>query len=153
LVLTTTGDGLLAAVLLGVAAADAWAGGVAVLAVLGGLARFGTTSLAGVAGAQAVLGPAVFVGSSLGAVGSALAALACVAVAPRDWRGLPFGLLAGVVALGPAATGWGDGLVRALGALVGMGLVVCARRLPRPTVTPMAALAAAGVGLLLAVIG
>lgn len=124
LLLTTTGDGLLACVLIGLAVGDAVVGGVAVAAVLGTLARFGSTSLAGIAGAQAVLGPAVAVGPVVGAVGSALLALACVLVAPRgDWRAVPLGLLAGVVALGPSAVSWPDALVRVAGVVLGVGLV------------------------------
>jgi hypothetical protein len=127
--LTSTGDGLLAAVLLGLAALDALAGTVAVAAVLGGLARFGTTSLSGLAGAQAVLGPAVSVAPSVGAVASGLAAVALVLAAPVSWKGWLFGLFAGLVALGPAASSLGDGLVRLVGAVVGVGLVVVGQRL------------------------
>ena len=117
------------------------------IAVLGALARFGTTSLAGLAGAQAVLGPAVAVGPVLGAAATGLAALAVVAAAPRDWRGPAFGLLAGVLAMGPAATGWADALLRVTGALAGVGLVLAARRLPDiPRWVPMAA-ATAALGL------
>lgn len=116
--------------------------------MLGGLARFGTTSLAGLAGAQAVLGPAIAVQPALAAAGSALSALACVAVAPKGWRGLPLGLLAGVVALGPSAAAPGDALLRFTGVIAGVAAVVLLPRPPR-----MAAPAAAAIGLALAVLG
>jgi hypothetical protein len=158
LVLTSTGDGLLAAVLLGVCTGDPLPGTVAVAAVLGGLARFGTTSLPALAGAQAVLGPAVAVGPAVGALASGLAGLALVVVAPsawRDWRGWAFGLLAGLVAIGPAASSLADGLVRAAGAVVGVGLVVVGQRwwpaADRPWWFPWLALALSGAALALAV--
>ena len=152
LLVTTTGDALLACVLIGLAAGDAIVGGVAVAAILGTLARFGSTSLAGIAGAQAVLGPAVAVRPFVGAAGSALLALACVAVAPRRewWAGVPLGLLAGVVALGPSAVSWPDAVVRVAGAALGVGLVVFG--LPRlPALPRWLAPALALVGLALAV--
>lgn len=152
LLVTTTGDALLACVLIGLAVGDAVVGGVAAAAVLGTLARFGSTSLAGVAGAQAVLGPAVLVGPVAGAVGSGLLALACVAAAPRRewWSAVPLGLLAGVVAFGPSAVSWPDAVVRLGGAAVGVGLVVFAA--PRlPVFPPWLAPALSLVGLALAV--
>ena len=131
-------------------AADALAGTVAVLAVLAALARFGTTSLAGLAGAQAVLGPAVLVDPAVSAVASALAALAVVAVAPPLrrglWRGLPFGLLAGLLAVGPSASGAGDALVRLVGVALGVGAVFAAHRyVPLGARPPWARWAALGV--------
>lgn len=120
---------------------------MALAAVLAALARFGTTSLAGLAGAQAVLGPAIAVQPAVGAAGSALSALACVAVAPKGWRGVPLGLLAGVVALGPSATAPDDALFRFTGIVAGMAAVVLMPRPPR-----LAALAAAALGLVLAVV-
>jgi hypothetical protein len=134
-----------------VAAADMVAGTVAVLAVLGALARFGTTSLAGLAGAQAVLGPGIGVSPAIGALASGLAGLACVAAAPRDWRGYPFGVLAAVVAFGPAATGMGDGLLRAAGLVLGIGLVVLRNRFV-PDVPWWAPVGAAVLALVLAVV-
>lgn len=131
---------------------------MAVLAVLAGLARFGTTTLPALAGAQAVLGPAVLVAPAPGALASGLAGLALVGVAPsawRDWRGWPFGLLAGLVVVGPAASSAADGLVRVVGALAGVGLVLAGQRwwpaADRPWWFPWAALALAALALALAV--
>lgn len=160
LLLTSSGDGLLAGVLVGLAALDPLAGAVSVLAVLGALARFGDTSLPALAGAQAVLGPAVAVGPLVGAVGSAVAALACLLAVPRrgaDVDGGPvvpvlLGLLAGLVAAGPAiAGGWADAVVRGCGAAAGVAaawVVVPRFRLPGRR---WAAAALAGLGLLLCV--
>jgi hypothetical protein len=146
--LASTGDGLVAAVLLGLLAADALAGTVAAAAVLGGLARFGTTSLAGLAGAQAVLGPAVSVAPALGAAASGLAAVSVLAAAPPGWRGWPFGLLAGLIACGPAATSPADGLVRLAGVVGGVALAVL---VPRPAWVRWPALGLSLAALVLAV--
>jgi hypothetical protein len=153
LLVFSTGDGLAAAVLAGVAALDAWAGTVAVAAVVVGLARFGTTSLAGLAGVQAVLGPAVLVGPAVGAAASILAAAACVLAAPRGWRAWPVGALAGLVALGPAAVNPGDAAVRLGGLVLGVGLVeLLGRRWPtRPAWARIGALVLAGIAVALAV--
>ena len=157
LLATTTGDGLLAAVLVGLAAADAVVGAVAVAAVLGTLARFGSTSLAGIAGAQAVLGPAVAVRPVAGAVGSALLALSVLGMVgsgsspasmPRTVWAVPVGLLAGVVACGPSATSAPDAVVRLAGAVAGVAAaVLLARR--RPALPRWAPPAVAALGLLL----
>ena len=170
LLLTATGDALLAAVLIGLAAASAEAGAIAVAAVLGTLARFGTTSLAGMAGAQAVLGPALAVRPLVGAVGSTCLALACVtaAAAPRAAAGppaappapgaglvprmigvvpldaVPLALLAGLVAAGPSATTLPDGAIRLLGIAAALAAVRFAPPTPRWTAP---ALAAAGLVL------
>src|SRR4051812_34841713 len=63
--LTSTGDVLLLGVLLGVAAGDVEASAASVLAGLVVLGRFGTTSLAALAGAQHVVGPAGATGPGL----------------------------------------------------------------------------------------
>lgn len=154
LLVFSTGDGLAAAVLAGVAALDAWAGTVAVAAVVVGLARFGTTSLSGLAGVQAVLGPAAFVGPALGAAASVLAAAACVLAAPAGRRGWLFGALAGLVAVGPAAVDAGDAALRVAGLALGVGLVeAVGRRWPtRPAWARVGALVLAGVAVGLAVL-
>ena len=145
--------------LLGLAAGDALAGTAALAAVLGGLARFGTTSLPALGGAQAVLGPAAAVSPAVGALASALAALALVVVAPSrslgEWRGWLFGLLAGLVALGPSVTSASTLAVRAGGAALGVGLVAAGQRwwpaADRPVWLPWAGLGLAAVALALAV--
>src|SRR3954454_16793517 len=73
---SSTGDVLLLGALLGVATCDVEAGAASVLAGLVVLGRFGTTSLAALAGAQHVVGPAGAPGPVLLAAASWLAALA-----------------------------------------------------------------------------
>jgi hypothetical protein len=158
LLLTSTGDGLLAGVLVGLAALDVVPGAVCVLAVLGALARFGDTSLPALAGAQSVLGPAVSVGPLVGAVGSALAAVACLLAVPRDDGGgrvVPalLGLMAGLVAAGPGiASGVADAVLRFGSAAVLVAaavLLLPGLRLPGRR---WGALAVAAVGLVLCVV-
>ena len=72
--LTSVGDVLLLAVILGVAAADLLAGTAAVLAAVGVVGRWGTSSLAALAGGQAVVGPAGWTGSTRLAVSAWCAA-------------------------------------------------------------------------------
>jgi hypothetical protein len=89
--LSSTGDVLLLAVLLGVAAADVAVGAAAALGGLAVLGRFGSTSLAALAGAQHVVGaagttgPVALAGAmwcaalafALGSRGELLVAVAC----------------------------------------------------------------------------
>lgn len=132
LVVGSTGDAFLLAVLLGVVAGDVVAGAAAAGVALALLARWGSSSLAAVAGAQAVLGPAVLLGPPVSAASVWLATLALVVVAPVGWRAVLFGAAAGLVACGPAATTLGNAGLRVVGLVVGAGLVyVAAPRLAR----------------------
>ena len=135
LVVGSTGDAFLLAVLLGVAAADVVAGAAAIGVALALLARWGSSSLAAVAGAQAVLGPAVALGPVVSGASVWLATLALVVVAPAGWRAVLFGATAGLVACGPAATSWANAGWRLLGLVVGAGLVYLAA--PRLARTPV----------------
>lgn len=101
--LTSTGDVLLLGVLLGVVAGDVEAGAASVLAGLVVLGRFGTTSLAALAGAQHVVGPAGTTGPVALATASWCAALA-YAFSTRDEFPIAavFGLAAANVVAGPA---------------------------------------------------
>jgi hypothetical protein len=104
--LSSTGDVLLLAVLLGVAAADVAVGAAAVLAGLTVLGRFGSTSLAALAGAQHVVGPAGTTGPALLAAAMWCAALAFVLGARGELIvAAGFGLAAANVVAGPAAHG------------------------------------------------
>ena len=127
LAVTSRGDAFALAVALGLAA---WrpVAAVAVAAALGATAwRWGSSSLEAIAGAQAVLGPAGWVGPGPAAAGSWLAALA-IAVAcpsfqargPRLVAALASGTAAAVVVAGPASGG--DVWARVLAAAVGTGL-------------------------------
>jgi len=134
LVVTGRGDAFLLAALLALAAVDerqsrvhsAWIpramySGVTVGAVAATLlARWGTSSLPAIAGAQAVLGPAVVVEPALGAIAVVLAAVSLVLVAPAGLAAPVFGAAAGVVVAGPSTTTALDVLIR-LAAIVGGG--------------------------------
>ena len=76
------------------------------------VARWGTSSLPAIGGAQAVLGPAVVVEPVLGAIAVLLAAASLVLVAPSGFVAPVFGAAAGIVMAGPAPTGVVDLLLR-----------------------------------------
>lgn len=123
--LVATGDVLLAAVLVAMAAADVAAGPAAVLAGLAVLVRWGTASLGGVGADQAVLGIAGAVGPPLAAASAWCAAAALVAVPRRTWvAGVACGVLAALVVAGPTDTaGWWVRVV-ATAAAVALALAV-----------------------------
>ena len=135
LALTSTGDAILLAVLVTVAAADALLAGPAVAAAAAVGVRWGSTALPSLAGAQAVLGPAVAVGPAVAAASSLCAGVALIVAAPAGWAALPWGLFGGLVAAGPAVnSGAGSGAWAARGAgalLGGVGAWAAARWLPR----------------------
>ena len=148
---TSTGETVLLATLLGVVAADLVAGAVAMVAGLALAVRWGATSLDAVAGAQAVLGPGGTVGSlfALGATWCAAAAL--VLVSPRGWPALAFGAAASLGVAGPALGAPGDLVVRTGGLAIGVAVAAtAARRLPS-RLTRALAMGLAGVALVLAV--
>src|SRR5438067_6246665 len=105
LALSSTGDVLLLGVLLGVAAADVTAGAAGVLGGLVVLGRYGSSSLAALAGAQQVVGPAGVTGPVALAAASWCAALAIALAAPGELVGAAaFGLAAADVVAGPAVS-------------------------------------------------
>lgn len=122
--------------------------------------RWGSPSLAAVAGGQAVLGPAIVVGSLASAASAWLAAAAIVVATPRlrDDGGLGWadrlgvaavaGIAAGAVAAGPTLVD--EPVVRIAGVVVATGAALLAARLPHPRVLG-AVLGAAGLAL--AVVG
>lgn len=153
LALTSTGDVLVVAVLLAVVAADVVVGVATVGAALAVLARWGTTSLPGLAGGQAVVGAAGWTGPALAVVSSWLAAAAVAAASPsRWWAAIPFGLTAGLLVAGPATGGGGVTAfaVRLAGAVGGMAVCVAATRWPASPARRGAAAAAGAVAVLLA---
>lgn len=147
LVLTSSGDVFLVAVLLGVATADAVVAGVGVLVAVSVLARWGTTSMRALAGLQAVLGPAGITGDTFGVAASWLAAVALLVAAagvPRRAAAVPLGLLAGLVVAGPAVTGLQDAALRGAGAgFGGVAAALLAGRAPGRVALPLAAAVAA----------
>src|SRR5205823_14379110 len=118
--LSSTGDVLLLGALLGVAAGDLATGTAAVLAGLAVLGRFGTTSLAALAGAQHVVGPAGTTGPVLLAAAAWLAALALSFSTSAEFAiAAVFGLAAADVVAGPAIGNGGQaGAVRMAASLV-----------------------------------
>lgn len=118
LALTSRGDVVVLAAALAVATWRPLAA-LSVAAVLTSVAwRWGSTALEDVAGAQAVLGPAGWVGPTLAAAGSWLAAAALVLLAPalpRPAGWVVVGAAAAVVVAGP---GPGEVWVRAVATVV-----------------------------------
>ena len=91
--------------------------------------RWGGPSLAAVAGGQAVLGPAITLGSTAAALSAGLAAAALVLVAPRTPAlALAMGVVAGSLAVGPELPH--DLAVRLVGAGVACVLALAVRWVP-----------------------
>jgi hypothetical protein len=104
LVVLSTGDAFLLAFLLGVAAWRVAAGATGMLVAVMLLARWGSSSLAAAAGAQAVLGPALVVGPWPALVSTWCAVAALLLAAPVGLAAPIFGAAAALVAAGPGAT-------------------------------------------------
>ena len=106
------------------------AGAVAAfLAALAVLVRWGGPALSAVGGDQAVLGPAVLVGSVAAGASALLAALAIALLAPRSlWITAALAVVAGAVAAGPELPH--DLPVRLLGEVLAGGVAVAARWVP-----------------------
>jgi hypothetical protein len=141
LTLSSTGDTFLLAAVLGLAAADLTVLTSAALVAIAVLARWGTTSLAGLAGAQAVLGPAGWRGSVLAAASAWCAGAALIAAAGTTRRtsiAVALGLTAGLVVAGPAAARADVAVVRAAAGMLGVVLaLVGARVLPPRAAVPL----------------
>ena len=136
--LLSRGDALVLALLLTLATFDLIAGLAAVLAALAVLARLGTTSLAAMAGAQAVLGPAGASGPGLAALSAWLGAAALVVACPGEWTALPFGLAAALIVNGPAAGSGSAFIVRVLAMVAFVDLALAAGRWwPRAVTRPV----------------
>ncbi|MBW3536813.1 MAG: hypothetical protein KY395_03465 [Actinobacteria bacterium] len=130
--LTSSGDSFLLAALLGLVAADIAVAGVGALVAISLTVRYGTSSLAAAAGAQAVLGPGGLVGDPLSAASAWLGALALAFVGPRGVPILAFGFAAGAVVAGPDVASPTDAAVRIAGALGGLAVAwAAARYVPR----------------------
>ena len=152
--LSSTGDVLLLGALLGLAAGDLEAGAASVLAGLVVLGRFGTTSLAALAGAQHVVGPAGTTGPVLLAAAAWCAAMA-LALSTRGEAVVAavFGLAAADVVAGPAAVNGGQAVaVRAAASLVAVAVTWFIGGWVPPRLARVAAVVAgvAGVAFVLA---
>lgn len=150
LVLSSTGEVVLLAVLLGAAAGELLAGAVAMLATVAVALRWGTTSLDAIAGAQTVLGPAALVGPVAAAASTWFAAAALILVKARGFAALLFGLTAGVIVVGPAGA-LDRVALRAVAATLGAALALGAQSYA-PTAARPVALALAGGAVALAVL-
>ena len=155
LVLSSSGDAVLVAVLLGLVAVDVAVAGVGALVALAVLGRWGTTSLSALAGLQAVVGPAGLRGSAIATASSWVAAaalLVAAATVSRRLAAVALGLTAALVVAGPAVATASDALVRG-GAGVGGAAVatLLAGRVDRRAGIP-AALALAAAAAVLSVL-
>jgi hypothetical protein len=129
LALSGRGSVLVLGGLLAVVAASRLGSVAALAATVAVQLRWGTASLSAVAGGQAVLGPAISLGSTRAAVAMGLAALAVALLAPRPpVLAVAVGVVAAAVAAGPAVPH--DMGVRVVGALAGAGVALAARWLP-----------------------
>src|SRR5207248_2947516 len=149
--LSSTGDVLLLGALLGVAAGDLMAGTAAVLAGLTMLGRFGSTSLAALAGAQQVVGPAGTTGPFVLA-GAAWCAAVAMAFASRGELlvAVVFGVATADVVAGPAVADGSDALaVRVAASLVAVALAWYVGGWVPPRLARLVAVAAGVLGALL----
>jgi len=152
--LTSSGDVLLLGVLLGVTADNVEAGAASVLAGLVVLGRFGTTSLAALAGVQHVVGPAGTTGPVLLAAASwcAAAALALSTRAEFTMAAL-FGVAAANVVAGPAAHGAESFAVRLAASLVAVAVAWFVGGWVPPRLARAAAVLAGALGVLFVLAG
>ncbi len=151
---TSTGDVILLGVLAGLAASDVVAGGVGVLAGAGVVGRWGTSSLAALAGGQAVVGAAGWTGSVALVASSWGSAAALLLVCPPGLApAAAFGATAAQLVAGPAlAEGSSAGVIalRVLAPVAGAGAALAVSRLlPRP-VARIAAVVVASLAAALA---
>lgn len=149
LAVSSSGEVVLLAALLGAAAGELIAGAVALLATTAAALRWGTTSLDAIAGAQTVLGPAAAVGPVAAAASTWLAAAALVLVKARGLNAVLFGVTAGLIAVGPAGS-VDQVAVRVVAAVIGAGLALAAQRWAPAAARP-AALGLATAAVVLAV--
>ena len=150
---TSSGDVLLLGVLLGLAAADLAVGATGVMVGLAVVGRWGTSSLAALAGGQAVVGAAGVTGPALLAASAWCGAAALLLVAPRrPVATVAFGLAAADVVAGPAALSSGGQLaIRVAASLVAVLLAFFTADAVPPRLGRVAALVVAIAGALLVV--
>ena len=142
--LSASGELVLLAVLVTVVGAGMTSGVVVALSGAAVVARWGTTSLDAVVGAQAVLGPGALVGPPAAAASAWCAAAALVLVSPKGLGAAVFGLFAALALVGPGFTGGSGAVLRLAATAALVGVTVVAGRLAPPRARPLAvALAAA----------
>jgi len=151
---TSAGDVLLLAALLGVAAASVETGAASVLAGLVVLGRFGTTSLAALAGAQHVVGPAGTTGPVLLATASWCAAAAVILSTRAEFTvAAVFGVAAASVVAGPAAHGAESFAIRVAASLLAVAMAWFVGGWVPPRLARPAAVLAGVLGVLLVLAG
>ncbi|MCU1461938.1 MAG: hypothetical protein JWO37_2013, partial [Acidimicrobiales bacterium] len=115
--------------MLALAAADAFGATAIGLAAVATIARYGTSSLAAVTGAQAVVGAAGWTGPASLIASSWCAAIACALAGGRRWStAVACGIAAGLLVAGPSAVTARGAAVRAAGAAVAVALALAAGR-------------------------
>lgn len=150
LLLTSTGDLFVVVTLLALAALDVYAAGITAAAAVAMLLRWGSSSLAAIAGAQAVLGAGIAVGSAAGTISTGAAALAVLCAAPTGIAAVPYGLTAALFVAGPAATTPSHLAVRVAAGLAGAVVALLVARRADVIVRRRVAAAAAAVAILAA---
>jgi hypothetical protein len=128
LALTSAGDALLLAALLGLVVADPLASCAPVVAAMAVIARIGTSSLPALAGAQSVLGPAILSGPFRMALSAAAAAAGLAFATTDDLAALPLGLAAAALVFGPGSDGAGHLAIRAVASIGAVALCAFIRR-------------------------
>jgi energy-converting hydrogenase Eha subunit A len=124
LALTSAGDLFVLGAALGLAAGELFSVLVAAIVCAATVVHFGTTGLSAVSGAQAVLGPAGFVGPPAAAASAWTGAAALVLAPTRLAAAIPFGLAAGLLVAGPAYHRPADLGLRAVAAGVAVAVAV-----------------------------
>ncbi len=153
LAFTSSGDLFFLVGLLALMTLDPLVAGAASLSVVAVIVRFGSSSLATVAGAQGVLGPAVLLGDPASAAAMGLAGLAVVLASPRGLPVIAFGATAGAIWAGAAPGDAADWFWRVFGSALGLALTwAAARYLPRRPAR-IAGTVTAGLAVALAALG
>ena len=151
---TSAGDVLLLGVLLGVAAGNVEGGAASVLAGLVVLGRFGTTSLAALAGAQHVVGPAGTTGPVILAAASWCAA-AALTLSTRSEFGMAavFGVAAANEVAGPAAVSVQSFAIRIAASLLAVAVAWFVGGWVPPRLARTAAVLVGILGVVLVLVG
>lgn len=147
------GPALILAVLVAMTLGYPLGAATAGLAFVAATIRWGSGWLVAIAGAQAVLGPAITVGPVAAASSSWLSA-ACLIIAVPDRSAVAaasVGVAAALVAAGPA--GWDGAAVRLLAAVVAVAAAVAAGRIGHARLRAAGGLACAATAVVLAVAG
>jgi hypothetical protein len=135
---------------LAVATAEAVAAPAIALGTIATVGRWGSSSLAAVAGGQAVVGAAGWTGDAALVVSSWCAAIAIAlgGCGRRRWSITVAGVSAGLIVAGPSAATGRGALLRLAGAVGGVAVAAVASRLLRPRPRAVVATVAGGAACL-----